>query len=176
MKEGEDNSGFIGALIDCGMIQSDDKRIYKLRSINRIDMLIDLSKLGIDIWNTVELLYVLREYSKNEQDKFIRKLEKTLQDCKRYLVNYDVNRLIKEITNEIKHEKGSVRALDSVMDITRISKSINYIIKINGEYFRIEKENQDMLLINEANDKIYLRANKNKLESLKSLEGLVGGN
>lgn len=174
MKEGEDNSGFIGALIDCGMIQSDDKRIYKLRSINRIDMLIDLSKLGIDIWNTVELLYVLREYSKNEQDKFIRKLEKTLQDCKRYLVNYDVNRLIKEITNEIK--TGAAEALDLVLDITRISKSTNYIIKINGEYFRIEKENQDMLLINEANDRIYLRANKNKLESLKGLESLVGGN
>lgn len=174
MKEGEDNSGFIGALIDCGMIQSDDKRIYKLRSINRIDMLIDLSKLGIDIWNTVELLYVLREYSKNEQDKFIRKLEKTLQDCKRYLVNYDVNRLIKEIANEIK--TGAAEALDLVLDITRISKSTNYIIKINGEYFRIEKENQDMLLINEANDRIYLRANKNKLESLKGLESLVGGN
>lgn len=176
MKEGVDNSSLIGALIDCGMIQPDDKRIYKLRSINRIDMIIALSKLGIDLWNTIGLLYILREYSKNEQDNFIRKLEKTLQNCKRYLVNYDVNRLIKEITNEIEHEKGSVRALDSVMDITGISKSTNYIIKINGEYFRIEKENQDMLLINEANDKIYLRANKNKLESLKGLESLVGGN
>lgn len=174
MKEGEDNSGFIGALIDCGMIQPDDKRLYKLRSINRIDMIIDLSKLGIDIWNAIELLYVLREYSKNEQDKFIRKLEKTLQDCKRYLVNYDVNRLIKEITNEIK--TGAAEALDLVLDITRISKSTNYIIKINGEYFRIEKENQDMLLINEANNRICLRTNKNKLESLKGLESLVGGN
>lgn len=174
MKEEADNSGFIRALIDCGMIQPDDKRLYKLRSVNRIDIIIDLSKLGVDIWNTIDLVYTIREYSKNEQDKFIRKLEKTILDCKRYLVNYDINRLIKEITNEIK--TGATEALDLVMDITRISKSTHYIIKINGEYFRIEKENQDMLLINEANNRIYLRANKNKLESLKGLESLVGGN
>lgn len=154
MKKSCTKDGFVRALIDCGMLSKTDKRVTKLSEVDMTQEILYFSKLGIKLENVIDLVYELDKYSDKLREAFLRDLDRALKCYRRYMINYDTNKLIKEITEDL--ERGI-----SLKDITfklRTPKDTNCTLRIGGNYYRIKKDRNKILLINEANNRLYIEA------------------
>lgn len=162
------NGGFTKALVDCGLLSKSDKRLVKLDTIDRLDFILHFHKLGVSLEDTIDLVYELKEYEKDDRDRFLKELDEVLKNYKKYMVNYDINGLIKEVISYI---KSKLSLKDIIFKIKTLNNN-DCIMRLKGVYFRVKRENQEILLVNEANNRLYMRANGLviKQDELKKLD------
>lgn len=177
MEKSVSNQGFIRALVDCGMLSKTDKRVKKLNEVDMTKEILYFSKLGINLESVIDLVYELDRYNEKLRERFLKDLDKALKTYKRYMINYDTNKLIREITEDLKNGVS----LNEISFKLKSPKENNCILRINGDYYRVKRDKEKVILINEANNRLYMEGEtliiiNDKLKKVETLEKIGNEN